>query len=176
MLDADSNEIRIIDEIAPCWGQVAIALEVDELYIKILKRDFSNNARLACYRMLLYWRDSQRIVSWGFLIDALSRADYKLLAKRIEAAKGIVMDLDFAPQRQPSPSRSSPLLRESEPTSDVAAGYCSSSLHEEMPPRLGSSRENRSNSTASKSDFRKCSCPPSRKWVCKIQSVKTSNL
>lgn len=94
MLDADSNEMRIVDEIAPRWDQVAIALEVDQLVINILTRNFPQNAQQACYKMLWQWLDCQASqVSWGFLIDALCRADYKVLAKRIEAAKKITIGM-----------------------------------------------------------------------------------
>ncbi len=91
MEDSEGNELRIMDEIAPRWDQVAIALEVDERFIKILARDCSQNALQACHRMLAHWIDSQSQVNWGFMVDALRRADYKVLAKQVQEARKIAI-------------------------------------------------------------------------------------
>ena len=89
MEDAHGGMIRIIDEIAWRWDQVAIALEVDQFYINILTRDYPQNSQQACYKMLHYWRENASQVSWGFLVDALRRAEYNALAERIEEVKEI---------------------------------------------------------------------------------------
>ena len=89
MRDVNFEEIRIMDEIAPRWDQVAIALEVDQLQINIITVDCANDALKACHRMLSCWIDSQKDVNWGFLVDALCRADMKVLAERVKGIKNI---------------------------------------------------------------------------------------
>ena len=92
MRDVDFTEIRIMDEIAPRWDQVAIALEVDQLQINIISKDCAHDAQTACRRMLSWWIDSRKKVNWGFLVDALCRADLKVLAERVKGIKKIKIE------------------------------------------------------------------------------------
>ena len=82
----NGKELRIIYEVSPYWEQVGIALALDSTFIKILQKDHSSDALSACTKMFQNLVDERKCSTWKELIDGLSRADMKKLAKDIESA------------------------------------------------------------------------------------------
>ena len=83
MLGVNNEEIRIMDHVAHEWDCVATALGLNRDYINTMLRDHARHAKHACYSMFSKWIDSSMEVSWPHLIDALNRADFKVLAKQV---------------------------------------------------------------------------------------------
>ena len=96
MSDHSGEELRIRDEVAAQWEDLAIALGFEGCNIKCIKRDHSQNARAACQLMLLEWlngeRNLRKPVTWGTLIQSLVDADFKSTAERI----AIALQIDFS--------------------------------------------------------------------------------
>lgn len=94
MRDKNFREIRTIDEVASSWVQVAVALEMDQHTINNLRCDYAREAVNACYWMFVAWINSPSSnITWECLIDALDRADYKVLATRIDSSRKLHVPL-----------------------------------------------------------------------------------
>ena len=87
MRDKDDKEIRTIDETAPEWNHVAVALDFAPHTTALLEKNNPGNALQACYNMFATWVDRCIDVTWDALVGALRRAEFRVLAQRIEAAK-----------------------------------------------------------------------------------------
>ena len=83
--DENGYEVRVIDEIASNWQEVAVALGIKNSTIKIIATDSMGNCRGGCIKMMATWVDSGNDVSWAHLIEALVMADseYNALAEDI---------------------------------------------------------------------------------------------
>ena len=87
MSDPELEEIRIMDEIASGWEQVAFALKIDEEVIESLRKE-EYDVKSACSQMFSRWISSHGTeVTWEVLTDALHRADYKDLAEKVKKFK-----------------------------------------------------------------------------------------
>jgi hypothetical protein len=87
MRGRDGIEIRTIDNTASEWEHVAVALGFEPCTISILKKDNASNSLDGCYNMFATWVNRRHGVTWEALVDALRRADFEVLAHKIEAAK-----------------------------------------------------------------------------------------
>ena len=87
MRDKDDKEIRTIDCTAYKWNHVAIALDFESHTIGVLEKNNPGNALQGCYDMFAMWVDRRIDVTWEALVGALHRAEFDVLAHRIEAAK-----------------------------------------------------------------------------------------
>ncbi len=89
MVDEHLQEIRVIETVASRWEYMAVALDMNQSTINTLSRDFAGNALGASLYMFSRWIDSCTNVTWELLVDALNRADYKVLADKIEQSKKV---------------------------------------------------------------------------------------
>lgn len=82
--DENGFEVRVIQEIASEWYEVAVALGIKSSAINIISTDCRGHCVRGCTKMMSDWIDSQQEVTWEHLIDALHRAGYDALAKDIK--------------------------------------------------------------------------------------------
>ncbi len=87
MVEESGCELRIINEIAPCWEVVASALDISSIEINIISRNHHCDVVNAAHTMLSSWIDQRSNVSWEVFVDALSRAGYEHLAHRVKSRR-----------------------------------------------------------------------------------------
>ena len=80
-----SKTVKIIDNVAPNWEEVAIALGFDAPAIDRMKRDHTSDCKAACTSMFQKWLDMEHAdigesVSWRTLIQGLQDAEFSCLA------------------------------------------------------------------------------------------------
>lgn len=82
--ESSEREVRIIEEVASEWDNVAIGLELKPCTIKTISTDYAGQSVKACKAMMMEWVDSEREVSWDFLMRALDYAGFKVLVKEVK--------------------------------------------------------------------------------------------
>lgn len=81
--------VRVIDNVAPNWEELAIALGFKHYTIKTVQRDHKNDARGACHKVLSMWLEQAeenlvRPVTWNTLIQCLITAELSFLAEELK--------------------------------------------------------------------------------------------
>ena len=94
----NGTEFRIMKEVAPEWGEVAIALGFDGARIKTLKMGAHYQPKEACREMFIEWLDGGRDLqppTWNVLIQSLRAANLteiaNLLSRTIEIVSIILI-------------------------------------------------------------------------------------
>ena len=84
---ADGRTVRIIEEVAEKWKEVAIALRFGSHEMKNLEGDVQHISEYACQEMLIKWldirEDLRRPITWTTLIQCLREA------KMVETAENL---------------------------------------------------------------------------------------
>ena len=93
MRDRDGKKFCIIDEVAPHWDSLAPQLDIPNIQINILRRDFATQCQRACENMFSMFVDMPG-VTWKKLLDGLRNIDELVLAHRIELAYGVALSQD----------------------------------------------------------------------------------
>ena len=96
-LRENSKTVRIIENVAPNWEEVAIALGFDAPAIDCVKRDHTSDCKAACASMLQKWLDMEcadigESVSWRTLIQGLQDAEFSCLADEVSDILSVTGD------------------------------------------------------------------------------------
>lgn len=81
--------VRVIDNVAPNWEDLAIALGFKHYTIKTVQRNHRSDAREACRQILSMWLEQAeenlaRPVTWTTLIQCLVNAELSCLAEELK--------------------------------------------------------------------------------------------
>ena len=72
------RKVRVIENVAPHWQALAVALRFDQSRIKIIEEDYKSSTEKACQEMFMRWlrgeHDLASPCSWCTLLKCLSRA------------------------------------------------------------------------------------------------------
>lgn len=85
--------VRVIDNVAPNWENLAIALGFKYYTIMTVRRNYKSDAREACCQILSMWleqaeeeEDLVRPVTWATLIQCLVTAELSCLAEELKGS------------------------------------------------------------------------------------------
>ena len=73
--DNDGRQVRVIDTVAPCWQELAVALGFDGAAIEVIDRGDFYRPEDACRKMFIRWQNGEqglrRPITWTTLIECL---------------------------------------------------------------------------------------------------------
>ena len=84
----EGRTVKVIEEVAAKWEQLASALEFSSAVVRTVRRDNNQDCAAACEEVLRRWvggaEGTRQPVSWTTLIECLRDCDFITLARDLE--------------------------------------------------------------------------------------------
>ena len=80
--------VKIIEQVASQWEQLAYALQFSSAVVKTIERDNTKDCTAACTELLHRWvcgaEGTRQPISWATLIESLRDCDFTVLARDLD--------------------------------------------------------------------------------------------